>query len=163
MPLHRFIVAGIGCSVAFIAATELAGSTQTQPPAPAAPAVAPGAREVLGDGVDSDDLLYLRRDAHEHSDSSDSGTDVDRPEEDDDEVASAVLRELHDDVKVSASSESPFHALDAETQKVVRKLRPGSLLPHGVDRNSGEATAAAWCAFESCSANGPVHLRNGWR
>jgi hypothetical protein len=112
-------------------------------------------RDELGDGVDSDDLLYLRRDAHEHSDSSDSGTDADRPEEDDDEAASAVLRELHDDVKVSATSESPFHALDAETQKVVRKLRLGSLLPHGVDRNSGEATAAAWCAFESCSANGP--------
>ena len=43
MPLHRFIVAGIGCSVAFIAASEVAGSPQTPPPAPAAPAVAPGA------------------------------------------------------------------------------------------------------------------------
>lgn len=41
MPLNRLIVTGIACSVAFVAAPEVAGLPQT-PPAPAAPAVAPG-------------------------------------------------------------------------------------------------------------------------
>ena len=42
MPFNRLIVTGIACSVAFVAASEVAGLPQT-PPAPAAPAVAPGA------------------------------------------------------------------------------------------------------------------------